>query len=177
MRIATLDIETTSLDASYGRLLCACFKFTDESSPRTIVARRYKDEPRALEKIAKLYREADIIVTWNGKKFDIPFLNARIMVRRDELKLDPPILDPMMKHIDLMYMSAKLRTRGNRLDGAAKDLKARNQKYHCVAEDWVRAADGHKPSLDGIIKHCEVDVLITEDMLNILKPHIIRITK
>lgn len=142
-----------------------------------MIARRYKDEPRALKKIHEIYDEADIICTWNGKRFDIPFINARLMIRRDETGVKPAILNPGMKHLDLMYMSAKLRTRGNRLDGAAKDLKARAQKYHCTAEHWVKAADGDKKCFDDIVKHCEVDVQITEDMMHIFKPYIIRITK
>ena len=176
LRFATFDIETTGLDASYGRILCACFKFTDEEDVRTVVSRRYKDEPRALRQIHALYKKADVIVTWNGKLFDLPFVNARTMIRRKEAQC-PHILDPSKKHIDLMYMSKKLRTRGNRMDGAAKDLAGKNQKYDVEAEEWVRAVDGDRRAFDRIVRHCEVDVVMTEELLEILKPYVVRITR
>ena len=43
MRFAAMDIETTGLEASYGRLLCCCFKFTDEDKVRTVRAARYRN--------------------------------------------------------------------------------------------------------------------------------------
>lgn len=173
LRIATFDIETTSLEASYGRLLCACFKFSDERKVRTVRARRYKDEPRALEQVAALWDKADVIVSWNGKLFDARFVNARLMIRR----CTPPILDPSKKHLDLLYNSRRLRTRGHRLDGIAKDLQLKRQKYDVEAEAWIKAADGDRESFERIAKHCELDVRITEDALDRLRPYIIRITR
>jgi uncharacterized protein YprB with RNaseH-like and TPR domain len=177
MRIAAFDIETTGLDASYGRFLCACFKFLDDPKVKTVRARRYKDEPRALAQLVKIYNKADIIVTWNGKLFDIPFVNARLMVRRKEHDVAPAVLDPGKKHVDLRWMSAKLRTRGNRLDGASRDLGAKFAKYTVGAEGWIKAADGHVESFDKIVHHCELDVMLTEEMFEILKPYVVRITR
>lgn len=180
-RIASLDIECTALDATYGRLLCACIKFADEDEPRTVLARRYKDEPKALETIIGWWNEADIIVHWNGKLFDVPFINARLMIRRKELSTralrKSPILHPDKKQIDGRWINSKLRTRGNRLDGAAKDLGLANQKYDVRGEAWIKAADGHKESLDLIVKHCQKDVMITEEIMVILKPYIVRVNR
>ena len=49
--------------------------------------------------------------------------------------------------------------------------------HHVPAEAWVRAAEGHKPSLDDIVKHCELDVLATEELFYYFKPYIVRITR
>lgn len=177
-RFATFDIETTQLEASYGRLLCACFKFFDEDKVRTIRAPRYKDEPKALAAVATLWNEADVIIHWNGKLFDVPFINARLMIRRKELpKGVDPILDPTKKVIDGRWISSKLRTRGNSLDGMAKDMQATHQKYDVAAENWIRAADGDKESFERIVKHCEEDVKITQEVITILKPYIVRIQR
>ena len=176
-RFAAFDIETTSLDATYGRVLCACFKFSDEDKVHTFRANRYQDEPRLLEQIHKMYESVDVVTTWNGKRFDIPFVNARLMIRRDEHKIAPAILKPGIKHLDLMYQCAKLRTRGNRMDGAAKDLKLIAQKHDVAGEFWVRAAGGDKAALDEIVKHCEIDVRITEELMGEYRPYIINITR
>jgi uncharacterized protein YprB with RNaseH-like and TPR domain len=102
LRIAVLDIETTGLNATYGRLLCACFKFDDERRPRTVEVPFCKDEPKALKQIKAWYNEADVVATWNGKRFDVPFINGRLMVH----KMDPL---PAKMHKDLLYESQKMR--------------------------------------------------------------------
>jgi len=180
-RMATWDIECTSLDATYGRILCVCFKFLDEDKVRTVTAPRYKDEPKLLKTVMKWWDDCDVAIDWNGKLFDVPFVNARLLLRRNDMKkilpkATVPLLDPKKKHIDGRWINAKLRTRGNRLDGAAKDFDVKHQKYDVRGEEWIKAADGDKAALAKIVKHCELDVKITEDVIKILKPLIIRVT-
>jgi len=170
VRIAMLDIETTGLEASFGRLVCVCFKFTDEEKPRTIKVRYYRNEAKALETITKFYNEADIVCTWNGKLFDIPFLNGRLMHHG----MAP--LDPKM-HMDLMYQARKLRLRGSRLDNVSKDFHTNTRKYDVPAWRWTLAAEGDIKSIDEIVTHCELDVLLTEEMMQYLKPLIVRFTR
>lgn len=180
LRIAALDIETTGLDATYGRMLCCCFKFNDEERVRTFKAVDYKDEPALIVDIKKAYDDLDVVVTWNGKRFDIPFINARLMIRRKEFPktFGKPILDPTKIHMDLMYMSAKLRTRGNRMDGATKDLNwDGQQKVDCTGEDWIRAASGQEKFLNKIVKHCEADVRMTMELFEIYKPYFVRLNR
>lgn len=180
-RIACFDIETTSLDATYGRVLCGCFKFSDEKEVRTVKAPRYKDEPKALEKIAEWWEEADIVAHWNGKLFDVAFINARLLIRRKDLTdkqmRKRAILEPGKKQIDGRWINSKLRSRGNRLDGAAKDFQSRYQKFDVRGEEWIRAADGRKDALDKIVRHCQQDVRITEEVMKILKPHIVTVSR
>lgn len=178
-RYAVFDIECTSLDATYGRILCCCFKFLDEDKVRTVTAPKYKDEPKMLAKIMEWYDECDVIIDWNGKLFDVPFVNARLMLRRKDMKQyigkKTPLLLPGKKHIDGRWINAKLRTRGNRLDGAAQDFNVSNQKFHVRGEEWIRAADGQADALAKIVKHCQLDVKITEDVIRVLKPLIVRV--
>jgi uncharacterized protein YprB with RNaseH-like and TPR domain len=171
IRIAMLDIESTSLDASYGRLVCVCFKFTDEVDVRTVRVRFYREEAEALKVIKKFYDEADIICTWNGKIFDIPYLNARLLHHG----LAP--LDPSKMHKDLMYEAKKLRFRGARLDNISKDLRTETAKYDVPAWRWVLAAEGNVNSINEIVTHCEHDVILTQEMFEYLKPMIIRFTR
>jgi uncharacterized protein YprB with RNaseH-like and TPR domain len=171
LRFAALDIETTSLEASYGRLICACYKFTDEDSVRTITVPRYRNEAKALERISRLYDKLDVVLTWNGKLFDIPFLNARLMHH----KLPP--LDARKMHLDIMYQARKLRLRGSRMDGVSKDLRTKVAKYDVPAWRWVLAAEGNREAIGEIVRHCELDVILTEELFDRLKPLIVRITR
>jgi uncharacterized protein YprB with RNaseH-like and TPR domain len=152
-------------------MVCASIKFHDEDKVRTVYCRWYRQEKKMLEKIQKWWDKLDVVVTVNGKMFDLPFVNARMMHHG----LLP--LHPEKMHVDLRWQGKKLRFRGASLDGMAKDLRLINQKYDLPAWRWVLAAEGDMDSIKEIIKHCERDVRMTEELFNRLKPVLVRITK
>lgn len=167
LRVAAFDIETTALDGTYGRLLCACFQFGDESKPRTIRCHSLAEERRALRELARNFNDVDILLTWNGIMFDIPLINARLLRHRM-----PPL--PQVFHVDLMWQHKKLRTRGHRLEGAIKDLNIATKKFDVTGERWQQAADtGHphsKLAFESIVRHCQHDVRATLEVGERLKP-------
>ena len=171
---ATFDIETTGLEASYGRLLCCCIKLSNEAKIHTIRCRKLSQERSALKQIRDILTSADILVGWNSIRFDVAFINARLWQRKMKTL-------PTKWHIDLMYQCAKLRTRGNSLDGAARDAKLPVMKHNVSAWEWVEAGQGEGPpseeSFNEIVKHCEHDVLMTEQMLFEYKPMIASIQR
>lgn len=169
-RFAAVDIETTALDASYGRLICICIKHETEDKVRTKYIRWSKDELSLLKWMQKQYEDIDVLITWNGKRFDIPFINARLM-RHGLSPLEPK------KHMDLMYQAMKLRTRGARLDGFAKDMGLEYQKIDVPASDWVLAAEGNANAVKRIVEHCERDVHMTQEAAVKCRPMIVRITR
>ncbi len=171
LRVAAFDIECTNLEASYGRTLCVCFKFSDEAKPRTVTARWLRDEPKLLETVGQWWDEADIVAGWNSKLFDQRFLNARRMF----YGMLP--LDPTKMHKDLMFEFRKLRFRGSRLEGASKDLRTKAAKFDVPAYRWLEAAEGQQEALNLIVKHCQLDVLLTEEMFTRLKPLITNFTR
>lgn len=151
--------------------MCACFKFGDEKTVRTVSIKSVKEEKAALEKLRAWYTEADVIVTWYGKMFDVPFINSRLLHHR----LEP--LPPKM-HKDLKFeSSSKFRFRGNRLENVSKDLKSKYRKYDVEAAQWILAAEGDPGAIAKIVKHCQVDVKMTEEMLGLMKPLILNITR
>ena len=170
MRIATFDIEATKLDASYGRMLSYAFKFLDEDEVRSDYITHFSEEKELLEGLVENWDEADIVVTWYGRKYDIPFVNARLMIN-GMLPLSSK------KHIDLYQRSKTLRTLGNRLDNVAKDFDFHYQKYDVPASAWLRATEGDQESIDEIVYHNEIDVLMTEEALEVFRPTIGNIVK
>lgn len=170
MRFASFDIECTSLDSSFGRLVCICVKFFDEDEVRTYSIKSVKQEKKLLEWFEKQYNEASVVVSWNGKLFDFPYINGRRM-HHGMVALEPK------KHVDLLYQARKLRGRGAALDRVAKDLRFENQKYEVPAWRWVLAAEGDKESIDEIVTHCEQDVVMTQEAFDLFEPMIVRVTK
>ena len=169
MRFAAFDIETTGLNATYGRLLCACFKFSDDDEIVTVRCPSFRDEPRALQEISDLWDSSDVVATWNGKRFDVRFVNARLMAHH----MKP--LESQKMHKDLMYEYKKLGFLGARLETASENLKLKAAKYRVDAEKWIQAAENTPEALEEIIHHCELDVLLTEEIFIRLMPLVLRV--
>jgi len=112
MRIASFDIETTDLRANMGTLLCASFHeivppgyygnhHDTPNKPYTFVVEdTFVGDPNPDKSLAVTLRDEvekyNAIVTWNGKMFDVPFLNARLLFHKER-----PVRPQF--HIDAMY--------------------------------------------------------------------------
>src|SRR2546425_9543738 len=94
-KIVILDIETTSLEADAGVLVGAGL-MSDAGRGEYLEARRTSDEKSLLSKLSNRLESYDVMVTWNGRGFDIPFLTTRLM--KHGLDPRPFVRKP---HIDL----------------------------------------------------------------------------
>jgi len=164
MRIAFTDGEMSNLSADYGQLLCACVLEYGTNKLHTFRLRNYAKKRWDDRSLAKEWRDAledyDILVTWNGVKFDIPFLNTRLR-RWDERELRAP------KHKDLMYTARyKLRLSNSRLDTVARFLNCTVTKSFLDPENWTMAIGGYAPAYRYIIDHCQRDVRVLGEVWN-----------
>jgi len=158
MRLAVFDIETTALEGSYGRMLCACLKFLDEKTIRVVEARTANNERKALQQLEKHLSDAHVIITWNGRQFDWRFMNQRRMVHN--LK---PL--PKMMHIDWLHVQKHhCRSRGHRQMFVAQDLGCKVNKFEPGAAAWVAAETGNAKAFNDIVRHCRQDVLQLEEL-------------
>ena len=166
MRVVSFDFEMSGLNADFGVFLCGCFKVwrdTDEPQAKLVTYRMdeqksYKTRPWEDKELAiKLKEEvekADIIVGWNSKRFDIPFLNARLAYFGES-----PVTK--MKHVDLMYQARyKWRIHSARLDSVLDFLQAPDAflKTKMKPNMWIRAVQGEKAAMDYVVNHCVQDV-------------------
>src|SRR2546427_12277527 len=77
-KIVILDIETTSLEGDAGVLVGAGL-MSDAGRGEDLEARRTREEKSLLSKLSKRLESYDVLVSWNGRSFDIPFLTSRLM--------------------------------------------------------------------------------------------------
>jgi uncharacterized protein YprB with RNaseH-like and TPR domain len=171
-RVAVLDIETSALDAIYGRMLCACWCYEGESKVHTIsladFPKQYKKDPTddtvICKALSKMLQETDIVVTFYGERFDMPFIQSRCLANGL-----PPI--PNITNIDLWRTCrSKLRLYSNRLAVVQKFLELPDSKTEIEARSWVRAKCGFKADLEYVIDHCIADVKVTMQAYQKLKP-------
>jgi RNase_H superfamily len=110
--------------------------------------------------------DADLLVTYYGKRFDIPFLNSRILYWRQR-GTDIPHLENI-PHIDL-YDTARRRLalHSNRLASVSAFL-GNSAKTSVDLSIWMDAAYGDKAALEHIVDHCKIDVVtLAEDYMDL----------
>ena len=170
-----VDIETTGLKGDYAQILGAVVKeyngemrvFRCDDYP-IFKTQPWNDRQLCIDLRDELERY-DEISGWNSFFFDKNTINTRLILNGDR---------PMrnIKHRDLMMISKKnLTIHNGRLDSIARALGLEDEKTVLDPVNWMRVTRGGntpegKASLDYIMEHCVIDVLITEQVWSILSP-------
>lgn len=162
MRIGFFDIEASNLSANYGMLLTACIKPLGENHITKIVKQTStKEDKLAVKQTIKALNEYDMIVTWYGVRYDVPFIKTRAL-----LKKLPHSIDPRIRHLDLWDACRKyLKFTSNRLDTVSTDLGFAD-KTRISGDIWTKAVQGDKPAIAYVLHHNIKDVQVLEKVYN-----------
>lgn len=179
MRVAIFDLETSSLYANTGILLCACIKAYGEDKVTTIRADEFPEWETNRSNNEPVIRKAldvllggndpekgfDIFVAHNGMYFD------RAMLNTWALKYKLPITLRFSRMIDpVMLLRRHCRLASNSLASAIDFFDIPHKKTPVDFSHWQRAAlDGNRKSLGYIVEHCKYDVRALEALYNIAK--------
>jgi len=140
------DIETTGLDRDRDRVTTVTFHRDGDTT--TLV----RGDDLTAGAVREQFRESDLIATFNGKRFDVPFLESSF-----DLSVDVP-------HLDLMYTCRKVGLSGG-LKEIERDLGLDREKPDLSGRDAVRLWREHERGRDGAL-----DTLIEynrEDTVNL----------
>ena len=167
------DLETSSLNANFGIVLCAVVKGSDRKKPCIFRGDDYsgwKDGKRSndsalIQDIAGCLDKYDVLVAHNGAKFDVAFLRTRMAKWGLGAFPNKKLVDPVM------VARNKLRMSSNSLAALASLIGA-GEKTIVDGDMWLRASlDGDKEAMDYIVKHCVVDVEILDKVADAVKPY------
>ncbi len=78
LKIGVLDIETTGLNPIRDKFILGCLYDVNAGEFHQILAQNTAEEPIALAEYAKLLAGVDMVVTYNGVGFDVPFIARRL---------------------------------------------------------------------------------------------------
>lgn len=122
------------------------------------------DDSALVSEYAKALAEYDVLVSWNGKLFDVPVLQGRLAFH------GLPRLDLNM-HIDLMYYATGQFARIGRksLQSVSEYFEVQNSKTPLRVRQWDRAMSGKEEDYEKIVEHCDADVLVLRDVFPVLK--------
>jgi len=104
-RVLFLDTETTGLSGGAGTVAFEVgLGFIEPRGMviRQYVMRDYCEEPAMMAEIAALISRFDTIVSFNGKSFDLPLLESRMIMSRIRIPLT------RMPHLDLLHAARRV---------------------------------------------------------------------
>jgi uncharacterized protein YprB with RNaseH-like and TPR domain len=113
-----------------------------------------------------LLSEADAVITFNGKKFDIPHLNTEFFKR----SWDAP---PKVTNIDLQQVAkTNFRFLSNKLQFIAQYAGIGKKLEHEGFPLWLKVMDGDVTAQKKMQRYCIKDVRLTERLYKRMKSYI-----
>lgn len=104
-RALFLDTETTGLaggSGTYAFLIGLGFVEDDSFTVRQLFMRDYREEAAMLHELGELSSRFDLLVSYNGKSFDVPLLETRFVLSRQTICFEE------MLHFDLLHPARSL---------------------------------------------------------------------
>lgn len=170
-RVLIFDLETSTLDADFGTLLCVGYKWLGEKKVTVLSIDQfgdYKNHPTddsaLVEAFLKVYETADLTVAYNGILFDRPYLLAKCLEHNLPIPPSIPMQDPYFT------VKSNLRISRKSLQNTAYFLRLSSKKTPVEGRIWKAASTGDMDSLKYIVKHCHADVKVLEELYLRIRP-------
>jgi len=182
MRILLLDIETSPNKVytwglwdqniglnqieEVGYTMCWAAKWLDSREVLFNSTQMEKRKGEMIKEIHSLLEEADAVVHYNGKKFDIPTLNKEFILAG----LQPP---SPYKEIDLLRVARqRFRFQSNRLEHVASVLDIGTKTKHMGMDTWRKCMEGDEKAWRLMERYNKQDVKLLEKVYQKMLPWI-----
>jgi len=176
-KIGYFDIESGGLQANFDYVLTWCIKTRDKDEYKTgcisaLDIQNYKLDKRILKELIDALKEYDVILTYYGTKFDVPFIRTRALMNKLNF-----LEFGALQHKDVYYMvKMKMRLHRNSLDSACAALGIKG-KNHIKGNYWMKAKLGDPVALAYVLDHNKKDCDILEKLHKRLENYVKDSTK
>lgn len=181
MNILGLDIETAPNTAHVwglfnqniginqiqqtGRVMCWAAKWVTMKNV-DFMSEFHDDHESMIRQAHEMLEAADAVLTYNGKRFDLPTLNREFL----KLGLAPP---SPYHHIDLLeVMRSNFRFTSNKLDHVLQELQIGAKVRHAGHELWTKCMNGDPKAWAHMKRYNIGDVVMLEKLYTHLLPWI-----
>jgi len=153
-------------------VVCAAWKWLGEKHPHAVSTlddpKLYKKDPHndlhVLKTLHKVLSEADVIVAHNGDKYDIKFVEGRMLAQ------GLPALPPINSIDTLKVAKGRFLLNSNRLDYLGTLLKV-GRKIKTSNSLWLDVLRGEKKAIKEMVKYNKQDVELLEAVFMKLRPY------
>lgn len=170
IRIGYLDIESDGLKADFSTMLTWCIKERGGKVVSDVITRKDlfdgDTDKRIVASLLKELAKYDIICTYYGTGFDVPYVRAKAL----HYDLGFPFYGEIYHH-DLYYVvRSKLNLSRKSLDNACDFLNIEG-KTPISKNVWRRAKYGDPKAVEEVLHHNVGDVVILEQLHTKLEGH------
>jgi uncharacterized protein YprB with RNaseH-like and TPR domain len=172
LKIGYLDIEAGGLNANWDYMLTWCIKTKDKKEYKYGVIDQseilsYDFDKRIIKELIETLKEYDIVITYYGTKYDIPFIRSRAISHKIKF-----LGFGSVQHKDVYYMvKSKLKIHRNSLESACA-LVGIKGKNHIKGNYWMRAKVGDTKTLEYVLDHNKKDCTILEKLHKLLMDYV-----
>ncbi len=174
-----VDTETTGLSRAAGTIAFLVGVGRFDGSGQTyevdqLLLREPAEEPEMLARLQPYFERARVIVSFNGRGFDLPILRNRSILSRTALSLDRP-------HLDLLPLGRRVfggRTSNCRLGTLEREVlgfvrgdDVDGSEVPTLYLDYLRT--GQASLLDGVIEHNRLDVATMAPLFALTVDHLL----
>lgn len=164
-RIWELRTRFVPISRVVSRGYTLCFAARWEGQKKVHFYSRWKHGHEAMVKAAyDLIDEADVVVHYNGKKFDMPTLSREFVVQG----LTPP---GPYKQVDLFQVvRSSFRFLSNSMDAVADELGLQRKAEHKGMALWEEVMAGRRDAQRTMKEYNIQDIVVLEELYKVLQP-------
>lgn len=148
------------------KVICISYKWEHEDKVRNLTWDRNLCDKKMLEKFIKIMNKADECIAHNGDRFDLKKIRTRCIYHRIPMFPSYKTLDTLKKARSGFAFNS------NRLDYIAKFLGVGAKLEHEGFPMWVKCLEGDKQALKDMVKYCDMDIIVLEDVYNAMRNYI-----
>lgn len=148
------------------KIICISYKWQHEDKVKNLTWDKNKCDKQMLVDFIKIMNEADECIAHNGDRFDIKKIRTRCIYHRIPMFPKYRTLDTLKK------AKSGFNFNSNRLDYIAKFLGVGAKLDHEGFDMWVKCLQGDKKALKDMVKYCDMDIIILEDVYLTLQSYI-----
>tara|TARA_R110000772_G_C13202220_1_gene430164 strand:+ start:25 stop:942 length:918 start_codon:yes stop_codon:yes gene_type:complete len=153
-----------------AKIICISWKWEGEDKIYNLKWDSKMCDKTMLESFINVLNKADEIVAHNGDRFDIKWIRTRALFHKIPMKSKYRSLDTLKK------AKSNFNFPNNRLDTIAQFLGVGAKVEHDGMKMWDAVQDGDKEYLNEMVKYCDGDIVVLEDVYFAMQSYVINNT-
>ena len=147
------------------KIICVSWKWEHEDKVHNL-SWKNKCDKKLLEKFIKIANKADELIAHNGDRYDIKICRTRAIYHRLPMFPKYRTLDTLKKSRGAFKFPS------NRLNDIGHYLGIGEKYKHEGFSMWRKCMEGDDKALKEMLKYCDIDVILLEDIYHAVQPYI-----